>query len=190
MSLNNYRDLSTSSSDVSAGFQFEFYCDLCGESMRTAFTPYRKGQLTGWLGRFTFLFSDLYKVNRASGAFADAGASSAKAEALEEARATVAQYYHACPTCHRAAGNECWSADLQQCRDCAAKARSGSSGGYSQSAPGEAGSACPHCQTPSQGGRFCHECGFDMASTHKSCPSCGSTMSRQARFCTDCGHGF
>jgi hypothetical protein len=49
---------------------------------------------------------------------------------------------------------------------------------------------CPNCQTPSQGGRFCHECGFDMASTHKSCPACGATMMRQARFCTDCGHGF
>ena len=49
---------------------------------------------------------------------------------------------------------------------------------------------CPNCQTPSQGGRFCHECGFDMASTHKSCPGCGSVMPRAARFCTDCGHGF
>ena len=38
--------------------------------------------------------------------------------------------------------------------------------------------------------RACHECGFDMASTHKSCPACGATMARQARFCTDCGHAF
>ena len=52
------------------------------------------------------------------------------------------------------------------------------------------GMYCPNCQTASQGGRFCHECGFDMASTHKSCPGCGATMPRQARFCTDCGHGF
>jgi membrane protease subunit (stomatin/prohibitin family) len=51
-------------------------------------------------------------------------------------------------------------------------------------------SACPNCRTPSSGGRFCGECGFDMASTHKSCPGCGTMVLRQARFCTDCGHSF
>jgi predicted amidophosphoribosyltransferase len=40
------------------------------------------------------------------------------------------------------------------------------------------------------GGRFCAECGFDMASTHKSCPGCGTMCARAARFCPDCGHGF
>ena len=61
---------------------------------------------------------------------------------------------------------------------------------YESAATAAATLACPNCQTPSQGGRFCHECGFDMASTHKSCPACGVTMMRQARFCTDCGHAF
>ena len=57
-------------------------------------------------------------------------------------------------------------------------------------APAAVGPVCPNCQVLSEGGRFCHECGFDMASTHKSCPGCGTTVSRQARFCPDCGHGF
>ena len=56
MALTNYRDVSTSMSDVSAGFQFEFYCEKCGEASRSAFKPYRKGQITGWLSRFAFMF--------------------------------------------------------------------------------------------------------------------------------------
>ena len=47
--------MSTSSSDVSAGFQFEFYCEICGDTWRTDFKPYRKGQITGWLTRFAFM---------------------------------------------------------------------------------------------------------------------------------------
>ncbi len=192
MALTNYRDISTSSTDVSAGFQFEFYCEKCSETSRSVFKPYRKGQLTGWLGRFAFLFYDINKASRATGAFAEIGASGAKAEALAEAMALAAPLYERCRSCNKWAGRECWNSNADSCRDCAAKAgaKSGTetAGGYGASSGG--GAACPNCQTPSQGGRFCHECGFDMASTHKSCPACGITLARQARFCTDCGHGF
>jgi hypothetical protein len=81
----------------------------------------------------------------------------------------------------------CYDESRQVCVKCEKQ-----TGAFSSAEQGASASAmaCPNCQTPSQGGRFCHECGFDMASTHKSCPSCGVTMPRQARFCTDCGHGF
>ncbi|MGH8796605.1 MAG: double zinc ribbon domain-containing protein, partial [Caldimonas sp.] len=80
-----------------------------------------------------------------------------------------------------------WGHSGRECASCEGKA-GGGAGEYGAEQGG--GPVCPNCQTPSQGGRFCHECGFDMASTHKSCPGCGATMARQARFCTDCGHGF
>ncbi len=192
MPLTNYRDLSTSSTDVSAGFQFEFFCEKCGEASRSAFKPYRKGQITGWLTRFAFMFSDLSKAGRATGAFADAGGGSAKAEALEEARAQAASLYERCPGCRKWVGRECWNSHAGSCADCAGKAGASSGGGANTAgyAAAASGPACPNCQTASEGGRFCHECGFDMASTHKSCPACGITLPRQARFCTDCGHGF
>lgn len=190
MSLSNYRDLSTSNSDLSAGFQFEFFCEICGETQRSAFRPYRKGQITGWLSRFAFLFSDLNKASRATGAFADAGASGAKADALDEARAAMASSYQHCDECHQWAGRECWDSRASTCSACAARAAAGTPVAPGPATPGQAGSACPNCQALSQGGRFCHECGFDMASTHKSCPGCGAMQLRQARFCTDCGHGF
>jgi len=189
MALTNYRDLSTSTTDLSAGFQFEFYCEKCGESSRSAFTPYRKGQITGWLSRFAFLFYDLNKASKATGAFADAGGGGAKAEALAEAMALAAPMYERCESCRKWIGRECWNSSTGRCHDCSAQpGQAGGSAGYGASSGG--GSVCPNCQTPSQGGRFCHECGFDMASTHKSCPACGVTLPRAARFCTDCGHGF
>lgn len=189
MALTNYRDLSTSSSDVSAGFQFEFFCEACGETQRSAFQPYRKGQITGWLSRFAFMFSDLSKASRATGAFADAGAGGAKAEALGEAVAALPSPYQHCSECRKWVGRECWDARADSCKACAGGAQAGTSAA-SQAAASQGGSACPNCQAPSQGGRFCHECGFDMASTHKGCPGCGAMQLRQARFCTDCGHGF
>ena len=192
MALTNYRDISTSTSDVSAGFQFEFYCEQCGEKSRSAFKPYRKGQITGWLSRFAFLFYDLNKASRATGAFADAGAGGAKGEALAEAMALAAPLYEKCPGCRKWVGRECWNSTHGTCQDCAASAAKGApaQAGYANAAGSGGAAACPNCQTASQGGRFCHECGFDMASTHKSCPACGITLPRQARFCTDCGHGF
>lgn len=188
MALTNYRDVSTSMSDVSAGFQFEFYCEKCGEASRSAFKPYRKGQITGWLSRFAFMFYDLNKASRATGAFAEAGAGEAKREALAEAMTLAALLYEKCTGCRKWVGRECWNSSAGTCRDCAARsAQDAPAAGAGASATT---AACPNCQTPSTGGRFCHECGFDMASTHKSCPACGITLPRQARFCTDCGHGF
>ncbi len=185
MSLSNYRDLSTSSTDLNAGFQFEFFCERCGSGHRTPFKPYRKGQVTGWLSRFAFMFADLQKASRATGAFADAGASSAKAAALEEARAQAAAHFRRCERCNKQVDTACWNEAAGRCSECAGRAAADTPAAHAQSGP-----SCPNCQVPSLGGRFCHECGFDMASTHKSCPACGVTVARQARFCTDCGHGF
>lgn len=205
MSLTNYRDLSTSPSDVNAGFQFEFYCERCGDANRTPFKPYRTGQVSGWLSRLTFLFgSGVRDAGRASGVFADAGAQSAKAEALAEAQAAAQSRFRFCGHCSKWVGPECWHNGRQSCKVCAETGMAGAGqqapltqptlpGAYIKSAPAAAmagGMACPQCGTAAQGSRFCPGCGYDTAAVFKSCPACGTTLPRQARFCTDCGHGF
>jgi hypothetical protein len=197
MAMTNFRDLSTTNQDVAAGFQFEFFCEITGETWRSQFRPYRRGQLTGWISRFTFLFTDLHSVGRATGYMADSGARNAKAAALAEAQEIAAQRFHQCGGCEKWVCLAAWDDRSGQCTQCAAKSGSRRGGGGSsaygheeESSSSSGGAACPNCQTPSEGGRFCHECGFDMASTFKSCPGCGTTLPRQARFCTDCGHGF
>lgn len=192
--MKNYRDISPSASDMSAGFQFEFYCMHCDQgSWRSPFKPYRMGQVTGWLSRFAFLFSGARTVARGTGNFADAGSRGAKDEALQEAMVTAAQRYTRCESCRDYVCGECWSDRDEKCLVCIGKSnQAAQSAARQQAEEAKEASAhsCPNCRTAMDGGRFCPECGFDMASTHKACPSCGAMTSRQSRFCTDCGHGF
>ena len=199
MKLANYRDISPPPGDVRAGFQWEFVCDCCGETWKSPFKPYRVGQAAGILRRIGFVFGEFYKVGavtdmlgkvtRASGSSVESSGKGAKEEALQEAIALAQDRHHRCGNCKSTVCDNCWDEARDLCTKCD-KIAGLDGGASSQSSAGASTTACPNCQTPSQGGRFCHECGFDMASTHKSCPSCSATMPRQARFCTDCGHGF
>jgi len=198
MTLTNIRDISPPIGDVGAGFQFEFVCESCGDTWKSPFRPYRAGQAAGFLRRFGYIINEfakisvitdvIYKAGRAGGTSVEVTGSKAKASAREEAMEMARQRYDRCGNCKSMVCANCFSESSGMCTKCEAT----TAGATRQAAAqGTAGATiCSNCQTPSQGGRFCHECGFDMASTHKSCPSCGTTMSRQARFCTDCGHGF
>lgn len=192
MAMTNYRDLSTLSSDASAAFEFEFFCEVTGETWRSPRRAYRRGQLNSLVAKLTFWFNDLHTFSRGTEYMAEAGAKKAKAAALAEAQEMAAQRFRQCESCRKWVILSAFDEDTGRCTKCASP-QGGSNYGaaYADDDSGRAGGAvCPNCQTPSQGGRFCHECGFDMASAFKSCPGCGATMPRQARFCTDCGHGF
>ena len=190
MALNTYRDLSTGTMDLNAGFQFEFTCARCSARWRSPFRPHRMGQASNLIMRFSFLFDSLWRVARTSGNFNDIGARGAKESALAEAQAEASTRFVECGHCHRVVCKDCHDDRRGACLDCLASA---SAHGGAAPAHGEAraaGAGCPNCGSPSDGGRFCPECGFDMASTHKSCPGCGTMVARSSRFCTDCGHAF
>jgi len=194
MPLNNYTDLSVGGSDISAGFQFEFRCSHCTQSWKSPFKPYRKGQLTGLLNRFAFLIGgSASTAARTTVNFSELGARGAKEQALKEARERADAIYTVCPSCKKPVCADCFDENENACKGCLGanrqreaveRANGHGSGGAA------ATSTCPNCQHPHAGGRFCAECGFDMSSTHKSCPGCGAMTTRGARFCTDCGHGF
>lgn len=190
--MKNYKDLSKTGSDVSAGFQFEYFCQHCDFVWTSPFKPHRLGQLTGWITRLTFLMTDLNKAGKATGALSDSGSRGAHEEALMASQAQAKRYFNACPECKKQACDNCWDDSQNLCKGCLDSQRSPQGGSaYRDDGGGhDATPRCANCQVPSTGGRFCHECGFDMASTHKGCPGCGGVMPRAARFCTDCGHGF
>lgn len=190
--MKNYRDQSTTGNDLSAGFQFEFYCERCDHTWRSPFKPYRFGQLTAWLTRLAFLTSNLTNAGRTTGAVADSGSRGAKEAALAEAMVQAQRHYRRCDTCRKFVCEECWNDREDSCTACI-KQEAQQLRDFGSRAVAEAGAqglACPSCSAPNQGGRFCPECGFDMANTHKACPACGNTVPRQARFCGGCGHGF
>ena len=192
MALANHRDLSVGGSDVGAGFQFEFFCSHCDRTWKSDFKPYRLGQITGLLTRFSYFFNDLRAAGRATGNFADIGSRGAREKAFVAARQAAEAQFHTCPHCRKDMCTDCFDTRRPMCSVCLAEAADDSArDARRDGAPAGGGTAhCTQCGQPHAGGRFCAECGFDMASTHKSCPACGAVLARQAHFCTDCGHGF
>jgi hypothetical protein len=193
MELENYRDLSSAGSGLSAGFQFEFYCTSCSRKWKSPFKPYRMGQLTGFLSRFSFLLGGMNTAARGTAGFSDYGSRNAREEALAEATRQASALYTLCSTCKQGVCADCLDTHTNTCLPCqkkAARERASNAELEAAQASERSAHACPNCGTGNPGGRFCSECGFDMASTHKSCPGCGAMALRQARFCTDCGHSF
>ena len=190
MELENYRDLSSGGSDVSAGFQFEFYCTNCTRKWKSPFKPYRMGQITGLLTRFTFIFSDAKTAGRTTGNFADMGSRGARDKALADAMQHAQTLYTVCEQCNKAVCDDCWNTRERACEPCVSASHAQADDAQRHDREQTTAHSCPNCRASNSGGRFCAECGFDMASTHKSCPGCGVMLARQARFCTDCGHGF
>lgn len=185
MTLDNYSDIGLSGG-LNAGFQFEFYCAHCSKKWKSTFKPYRMGQLTGFLSRFSFLLSGVSTAAKTTSGVSDYGSRGARNEALAQAQAQAAQGYVECDQCKSTVCNRCFDASQDTCVRCT-ELKTEAANGHGASADGQ---ACSNCSTTVSGGRFCAECGFDMASTHKSCPSCGVLTKREVRFCGDCGHGF
>jgi len=196
MALDNYRELSVSSSEVGTGFQFEFACARCSRKWKSAFKPYRVGQLSTLMSRFGWMVGIQHGASHHVGNAADMGLHGAREKALGAAREQAARIYTTCGRCAESVCEDCWSASEGCCSKCAGQPAA-QADRQDSVAPGavrgqgaSAAMACPNCRTALNGGRFCAECGFDMASTHKTCPSCGTMVQRQTRFCGDCGHSF
>lgn len=190
--MDNYSELSAGVGDGQIGFQFEFRCQSCDAKWRSAFKPYRRGQIAKWIDKLTYFVDGraTSMARRGSGGLADIGSKGARDAALGEALAQARQLYSECGNCRKQVCRKCWDSDSGQCTGCAnASGRAEHLDGVAAVADG-GGIACPACGQRAGSGRFCEACGFDLASTHKSCPGCAAMVARSARFCADCGHGF
>ena len=128
----NYNDLSTE-----AGFQFEFYCDNCGNGFKSGFHESSTygvkkksdmfsrgaGALGGLLGGVA---SDLgWAAERgldALGSKFDSQSPEWRKEqerAFDEAQAEVRPYFVKCPACSRWVCRDCWNEDEGLCISCA-----------------------------------------------------------------------
>jgi Double zinc ribbon len=200
-SLTNYRDVGKGgNADMNVGFQFEFTCGNCLRTWKSPFRPYRRGQLAGLVYKFAYYLGDRGGMFRGLDLVANTGETRARQSALDDALRLAEQRYTDCPGCHKSVCEDCWDDRARLCERCRGESGRSSSAGASRGSLAETGAepraerqaaaACSNCGSALDGGRFCPECGFDVASTHKSCPTCGTLCSRGARFCTDCGHGF
>lgn len=205
---DNYKDL-CSRSGVTAGFQFEFNCQRCNDTWRSAFVSYRSGQAAGWIGKAAGFFGGaLGGVGSAVEGLAESSWGTSRDEAFKGAIDEATHHFHRCAKCHHFVCDICWNAAKGLCLDCApstqveieaaraqgevqaaaeSAAEEGMARGKKLDVKSEHQLVCPECATETHGAKFCPQCGHRMAD-QAVCPACAAPLPAGAKFCTECGH--
>ncbi len=200
--VKNHADRSTD-----RGFQFEFYCDKCGNGYETRFQPAASGMITDALDVASGLFGGILgNVANAANRVHSAGWSTAHDNAFNAAVQEARPHFNQCKRCGQWVCIEvCWNAERGLCKSCAPDLESEYSVAQEQAAIDQAREvarqatyvtadkfqktivgACPHCGAKVTGGKFCPECGKPLVA-EKHCTECGTTMPSSAKFCPSCG---
>lgn len=189
------------------GYQFEFFCDRCGNGFMTGFKPSMAGMATGALRAAGSLFggilssasSSTYEIERA---VRGPGHDKAFQEAVEEAKPNFRQ----CPKCAKwACVAMCWNQKRGLCYDCAPNVETELAAAQAQATvqqiqdkvkqqdltkdidlTSEAAALCPSCGARTQGAKFCPECGKPLRAKNE-CPRCGTKVETGSKFCPECG---
>jgi hypothetical protein len=202
---DNYRDHSTE-----AGYQFEFFCERCGNGYKSGFkasalgigTKVARG-LGGLLGS-----SGLGNLGSAGYEAKDLTESQAKDKALIEAVEEMKPYFNQCHRCGQWVCKEiCWNeeyglcvndspkleqeiasmqsdAQLQQVREKVQQVDFASDVNVERRQV----ALCPHCGAEAEhSGKFCPECGKPL-SMPVACARCGTESPRGTKFCPECGN--
>ena len=207
---NNYQDHSTNE-----GYQFEFFCQRCGNGYTSPF----QHSVTGFGGRLLQMGGDLLggeAGNQASRLGWDAQwlksstRGSTRDKALAKAVEQMQPHFTQCHRCGQWVCKQvCWNSERGLCTQCAPKLDQEIAGmqataqinqlnekiqqqdwtsdvNYREQATG----LCSGCGQESGGGKFCQHCGTALAaapaSTKKFCGNCGTALSGGA-FCSECG---
>lgn len=190
------------------GYQFEFFCDRCGNGFMTEFKASMTGMATSALRAASDIFggvlsraaSGTYEVERA---VRGPGHDHAFQAAVEEAKPNFKQ----CPKCsHWVCITVCWNPKRGLCYGCAPNVETELAAAQAQATveqvqakvreqnltkdidlTSEAAALCPSCGARTQGAKFCPECGKPLRPKGE-CPRCGTKVEAGAKFCPECGN--
>lgn len=202
----NYSDLSTQQ-----GFQFEFFCDHCGNGKRTSFKGFALNNVTGVLDTASSLFGGLFSsAANVSNRVSSAAQERAHDQAFKEAVTEMLPNFVQCPRCNRWVCRErCWNNKKALCKGCApdlgvemaaAQASRSVEEVWAHAAMAEEDkklgeenwretimAACPQCgKSLAANSKFCPECGAKVK-VNAHCSECGAKLQPGAKFCGDCG---
>lgn len=203
----NHRDHSSEN-----GYQFEFFCDKCGNGYRSSFKTSAMGVAASVLKAAGALFGGSMR-NAGWGAahLKDAFRGPAWDSAFEEAIAECRPKFRQCTLCGTWVCPEvCWNAERGLCESCAPNLAEHAPALQAQAAVAQARQriqesdqvrgadvasavasvgSCSKCQTSlAPGARFCAQCGAPAAAAGpKFCSGCGGALAPGARFCPGCG---
>ena len=195
----NYQDRSTE-----VGFQFEFFCERCGNGYASSFQPSASG-IGGNIAQTASSLFGGFLGNLGNNA-ADLVRGPARDAALKKAVEEMRPHFMQCPRCGTWVCKEvCWNNETGLCAQCSPKLTqeitamksqaqiqqvqqkveaTNLTAGIDVTAPTIG--TCPHCGAASQGGKFCAECGQLMID-HTKCVKCGAELKSGAKFCSECG---
>ncbi len=204
----NYRDHSNDT-----GYQFEFYCDKCGNGFRSSFQASVLGvgsKIAKGLGSL-FGGHKMWAAGVAADHMKDGLRGKAWDDAFQKAIDELRPKFHQCTRCGRWVCPEaCWNEERQLCEGCAPNLAEEAAHHQANIAAHQLADkmrtvdhvagidpsaamlgACPHCQARLQPGKkFCAGCGQPVGSgaARPFCTGCGAQLAAGARFCGDCGH--
>ncbi|HEY3318526.1 MAG TPA: zinc ribbon domain-containing protein [Coriobacteriia bacterium] len=204
---DNYSDL-CEETGTRAGFQFEFSCERCGDTFRSAFVPYKSGQAAEWLGRASGIFGGAFDcVADAVGGVSEGAFGVQRDKQFQEAIEQAEAHFHRCPRCTSHVCDTCWNSEAGLCLQCAPSAEVEVEAAYASGkvyAVGEKAAnagivdgkhmdvgtrrqlVCPKCGAETSGAKFCPECGEKLAA-EAHCTECGAKLADGAKFCGGCG---
>ena len=203
----NYSDLSTQH-----GFQFEFFCDRCGNGYRTPFKAFSLGTVNGALETASSILGGIFgQAADVSGRVAEARREREREAAFAEAVNGLKPNFVQCPRCSSwVCRKSCWNNKRGLCKECApdlgvemsaAQASRSVEEVWAHAAMSDEDkklaegnwketirASCPECGAPqATNAKFCPDCGARLQ-TASHCPECGAKLQPNAKFCGDCGH--
>jgi Double zinc ribbon len=204
----NYRD---HSNDV--GFQFEFFCDKCGNGHRSSFDTSGVGMAASVLkAAGAFFGGGLSRAGWGADHVKDALRGPAWDTAFKNAIEECKPKFRQCTRCGIWVCPEvCWNQARGLCENCApdlgeqaaaiqaqvaveqtwekARAVDQMRGVDVQSQAVSTGTTCKKCQASlTAGSKFCAQCGTPAeAAGPKFCSQCGGQLQAGSRFCSQCG---
>jgi len=190
------------------GYQFEFFCDRCGNGFMSEFKASAMGMAGSALRTVGNLFGGIlgnvggstYEIERAVQGTAH---DSAFRSAIDEAKPNFRQ----CTRCSKwVCAAVCWNQKRMLCYECApdVEAELASAQVNTQidqmkvklqgmdltrdmNLTAEASALCPGCGARTQGAKFCPECGKPLRPKNE-CSRCGTVADAGTKFCPECGN--
>jgi hypothetical protein len=202
----NYQDKSTDT-----GFQFEFFCDRCGNGYKSKFQASTTGTVSSVLSGASNLLGGFFsQASNLSDNIRSATWEREHEKALEKAGNEISPYFVQCPRCSQWMCRErCWNETKGLCKGCApdlgvemaaAQASKSVEEIHAHAAMAEEDkklgkeywregirATCPGCEKPlAKNVAFCPECGFSLKKKEV-CPNCNAKLIDSAKFCAECG---
>ena len=201
----NFRDHSNAQ-----GYQFEFFCDKCGNGLMSEFQASAVGMADGVIKAAGAIFGGvLGRVAAGSNAMKDNLRSKGRDQAYQKAVDEAKKHFSKCSRCGKWVCPEtCWNGKKNLCEECAPNlaeeaasaqaqaakeqvkkkaAEHDQTEGMDMSKPQAASAGCTSCGAELGGAKFCPECGTPAPATKVNCAKCKAEMGVNVKFCPECG---